>query len=156
MVVLLGIISAGFVVLAICFIFFRLMFELKFLAIQKESDASPLFRRKVNHLRKIEHGRHIRYLLYICLLVALGLSLVIGSFLILADAHQRLKRKNTQLETRVEEVEYQQEQLRLSIPLKTYPKEGIGLNEYRWDKLAEEKKDSDLQKANGISDFSSD
>ncbi|MBO0454243.1 hypothetical protein [Candidatus Enterococcus murrayae] len=145
MTIILGIISAGFVILAIIFVLIRLLFDLRFAAIQKEPDQSPLFRRKVNYLRKLEQARHIRYLLLVCLMTGLGLMLFIGSFLFLAEDHQKLKSKNAQLEDRIKGMEYQQEQLILSIPLKNYPDEGIGLKAHEWNKLTAETKDSKLQ-----------
>ncbi|WP_429957468.1 hypothetical protein [Enterococcus sp. AZ196] len=142
---LLGILSVGLIVLAIILTIVRLLFDLRFAAIQKEPDQSPLFRRKVNYLRKLEQARHIRYLLLTSLVTGVALVLFIGSFLLLAEDHQKLKRKNIQLEKRVEGMEHRQEQLILSIPLKNYPEDGIGLKTYEWDKLASEVKDSTLQ-----------
>ncbi|OJG64593.1 hypothetical protein RV07_GL003969 [Enterococcus malodoratus] len=138
--------SAGLTVLAIIFILLRVVFDLRFSAIQKEPDQTPLFRRKMNHLRKIEQARHIRYLLFSGLMVGCALLVFIGSFLFLVDDHQKMKAKNTHLEDRVERLEQQQKQLLASIPLKNYPENGIGLNEYDWGKLSGEARDSDVQK----------
>ncbi|MGM0165607.1 hypothetical protein IGI39_000549 [Enterococcus sp. AZ135] len=144
--VALGVISAGLVVLAIIFVLIRLVFDFRFTAIQKEPDQTPMFRRKVNHLRRIEQARHIRYLLFTCLMIGFGMMVVIGSFLVLADEQQKQKIQNTEMKERVSQLEEQQSALIASIPLKNYPKEGIGLNELEWTNLAREAKDSDLQK----------
>ncbi|MBO0457682.1 hypothetical protein JZO77_13160 [Enterococcus hulanensis] len=144
--VILGIVGAGLVVLAIIFVLIRLVFDLRFSAIQKEPDQSPLFRRKVNYLRKIEQAKHIRYLLLTCLAIGIALMLFVGAFLKLAEDHQKLNGQNTQLEDRLDQLEEEQKQLIASIPLKNYPEEGIGLDTYDWDKLAGEMKDSKLQK----------
>lgn len=144
--VALGVISAGLVVLAIIFILIRLVFDFRFTAIQKDPDQTPMFRRKVNHLRRIEQARHIRYLLVTCLIVSLALIFFVSSFLILANDYQGMQSQNTEMKERISQLEKQQTALIASIPLKNYPKEGIGLNELEWTKLAGEAKDSDLQK----------
>lgn len=144
--VILGVISAGIVVLALLFLFIRLVFDLRLTAVEQEPDQSPLFRRKVNHLRKIEQARHIRYLLVTCLMMGVGLVIIIGSFLTLADDQRNMKAQNKQAYERIGQLEKQQERLTASIPLRNYPEEGIGLNEYEWDKLVGENQDSDVQK----------
>jgi len=144
--VILGVVGVGLIVLAIIFVLMRLVFDLRFSAIQKEPDQSPLFRRKVNYLRKIEQAKHIRYLLLTCLAIGLALMLFVGAFLMLAEDQEEMKQQNTQLEERLESLEQEQQQLIASIPLKNYPEEGIGLETYDWDKLAAETKDSQLQK----------
>lgn len=146
MMVMIGIASAGIVVLAILFLFIRLVFDLRLTAVEQELDQSPLFRRKVIHLRKIEQARHIRYLLVTCLMMGGGFVMIIGSFLTLADEQQNMKEQNKQAYERIGQLEKQQEQLLASIPLKNYPEEGIGLKEYEWDKLVGKNQDSDVQK----------
>ncbi|MGM0113373.1 hypothetical protein IGI52_003745 [Enterococcus sp. DIV0187] len=146
MMVILGIVSAGFVGLAIIFVLLRLVLDLRFSTIQKEPDQTPMFRRKVNHLRRIEQARHIRYLLFTSLMIGLGLMVFIGSFLVLTDDYQKQKTQNMEMKERISELEKQQTALIASIPLKNYPEEGIGLEKYDWEKLAGETKDSDLQK----------
>ena len=145
LLVIVGIFSAVLVVLALLFVLIRLVFDWRLTLIQREPDQSPLFRRKLNHLRKLEQARHIRYLLLTCLMIGIGLAVIIGAFLALANDQQTIKTRNTRLEDRVENLESQQEQLIKSIPLKKYPEEGIGLTDYEWDKLATEEKDSKLQ-----------
>ncbi|MGG5369907.1 hypothetical protein [Enterococcus sp. AZ196] len=144
--ILLGIISAGFIVLAIILILVRLILDLRFSAIQKEPDQSPLFRRKVHYLRKIEQAKDIRYLLVTCLTIGIALMIFIGSFVFLAEDYQKMKTQSTHLEDRMERMDQQQKRLVASIPLKNYPKEGIGLKDYSWEKLTAENKDSKLQK----------
>lgn len=146
MTILLGILSVGLVLLAISFVLFRLVFDLQLSAIQKESDQTSLFRRKVNHLKKIEQTRHIRYLLLSCLMLGLGWIFFMGVFLVLVEDQQGLEAANQQLESRVKGLEHQQEQFIASIPLKNYPKEGIGLDEYEWEKLVGKSKDSSVQR----------
>lgn len=146
LLVIIGILSAGLVALAILLILIRFVFDLRLTAIQREPDHSQLFRRKVNHLRKIEQARHIRYLLITCLMIGIGLAVMIGSFLVLVDNQQKMAAQNQKVHKRIAYLEKQQEQLMTSIPLKKYPKEGIGLKNYDWEKLAGEKKDLKLQK----------
>lgn len=146
MMVMIGTISAGIVVLAILFVLIRLVFDLRLAAVEQEPDQSPLFRRKVIHLRKIEQARHIRYLLVTCLMIGIGVVMIIGSFLTLAHDQQDMKAQNKQAYERIGQLEKQQEQLMASIPLRNYPEEGIGLKEYKWDKLVGENQDSDVQK----------
>lgn len=146
LLVILGMLSAVLVVLATIFVLIRLVLDWRLTMIQREPDQSALFRRKLNHLRKIERARHLRYLLLTCLMIGIGLAMVIGSFLVLADDHQKLKTRTIKLEERVDKLESQQKQLIKSIPLKKYPEEGIGLADYEWNKLSGENQDSDLRK----------
>ncbi|MGL9727256.1 hypothetical protein [Enterococcus sp. DIV0756] len=145
LLVILGILSAVFVILAILFVLIRLVFDWRLTLIQREPDQSPLFRRKLNHLRKIEQARHIRYLLLTCLMIGIGLVVTIGAFLVLANDQQKITVQNQKANERITQLEKQQKQLIKSIPLKKYPEEGIGLTDYEWDKLATEEKDSKLQ-----------
>ena len=123
--VIVGILSIGFVVLAILLVLVRFVFDLRLTAIQQEADHSQLFRRKINHLRKIEQARHIRYLLIICLMIGIGLAILIGSFLVLMDKQQKLTAQNQIDHERIIYLEKQQKQLMANIPLKKYPEEGI-------------------------------
>ncbi|MDU5334648.1 hypothetical protein [Enterococcus sp.] len=150
MMVISGVISAIFVGLSIILIFIRLMFDLRFTAVQQEPDQTPLFRRKVNHLRKIEQSRHIRYLLIACLMIGIGTVIIMGSFLILADKQQKMTVQNQKANQRIARLEKQQKELIKSTPLKNYPENGIGLKEYEWDKLVGENKDLKLQKQTEI------
>lgn len=143
--ILLGIVSAGLVLLVICFILIRLLLDVRFAAIQKEPDQTPLFRRKVNHLRKIEQAKHIRYLLFSCLTIGFALMLFIAAFLVLVDDYQKINAQKISMNERIVLLEKQQKQLIASIPLKNYPEEGIGLKGYAWDKVASEVSNSDLQ-----------
>ena len=145
LLVILGILSAVLVVLAILFVLIRLVFDWRLTIIQREPNQSPLFRRKLHHLRRIEQARHIRYILFTCLMIGLGLTIMIGSFLILADDQQKMKGQNQKTNERITQLEKQQKQLIKSIPLKKYPEEGIGLADYEWNRLAVEEKDSKLQ-----------
>lgn len=140
---ILGIIGAGFVLIALVIIILRLIFDIQLTTIQKDVDQSPLFRKKVTHLRKIEQARHIRYLLFICLSIGVALMLLIISFLILSKDYQKIGVEKAQLENRIENLESQQKKVIASIPLKNYPEEGIGLKEYEWNKL---NNDSTVQK----------
>lgn len=145
MMVILGVLSAGLVVLAIIVVIIRLVFDWRLRRIQQEPNHSPLFRRKVQHFRKIEQTRNIRYLLFTCLITELGVIIVIGSFLILANDQQKMNVQNQKANERITELEKQQKQLVKSIPLKNYPEEGIGLTDYEWDKLARKDENSKLQ-----------
>ncbi|OTO67785.1 hypothetical protein A5865_003464 [Enterococcus sp. 12E11_DIV0728] len=142
---ILAIVSAGFVIAAISVTLIRLAFDRRFRAIQQEPDQTVLFRRKLHYLRRIEQARHIRYLFATSLLIGVALVSFIGSFFVLANDYQHTKTENTRLTERIETVEEKQQQLATSIPLKTYPEDGIGLKEYAWDKLTVENKDSGLQ-----------
>lgn len=146
MMLIVGMIGAGLTVLAISLLLLRVVFDWRFSVIQKEPDQTPLFRRKINHLRKIEQAKHIRYLLLACLTIGLALMIFIGSFLFLADDHQKMKTQTRQMKEQIAQLEKQQKQLVASIPLKNYPENGIGLETYDWDKLVAENKDSELQK----------
>lgn len=144
--VILGIISAVFVVVAILLVLIRLVFDIRLTAIQQEPDQSQLFRRKVNYLKKREQDRHIRYLLITCLMIGLGVAIITGSFLSLLDNQLELTAQNQKANNRILQLEKRQKQLMASIPLKKYPKEGIGLKEYNWERLTDGKKDLSLQR----------
>lgn len=146
MTLIVGMIGAGLTVLAISLLLLRVVFDWRFSAIQKEPDQTPLFRRKVNHIKKIEQERHLRYLFFSGLLVGSALLIFIGSFLFLADDNQKMKTQTRQMSEQIIHLEQQQKSLVASIPLKNYPENGIGLNEYDWGKLSSEARDSEVQK----------
>ena len=136
--VILGIVGAGLVILAIIFVVIRLVFDLRFSAIQKEPDQTSLFRRKVNYLRKIEQARHTRYLLLSSLILGLALLIFLSDFLMLANDHQKMATQTHQMKERLTHLEKQQKQLIASIPLKNYPENGIGLKGEAWEKVTAE------------------
>lgn len=142
---ILGIGSFLIVLVVLVLTLLRLSLEVRFTRIQKEPHPSNLFRRKVQYVKRIEQEKHIRYLLLISLAIGIGLVLFLSSFLLLAEEYQQMTKENTEVTERLTNLEKKHEQLVASIPLKNYPKEGIGLKEYDWKKLSEEAKDSILQ-----------
>ena len=130
-----GIVSIGLILAVIGTAIFRLLVDRRYTAIQREPDHPILFRRKLNYLRKIEQARDIRYLFAASLITGAAAILLIGSFLFLSEDQQTLKQQNTALKGRILQLEKRQTQLAQSIPLKKYPKEGLGLGDYEWNKL---------------------
>ena len=146
MMIIVGMFGAGLTVLAIILLLLRMVFDLRFSAIQKEPNQTLLFQRKVNYLRKIEQAKHIRYLLLACIMIGLALIVFIGSVRFLADDHQKMKAQTSQMNEQIAQLEKQQKQLVASIPLKNYPEAGIGLEDFDWGRLSGEARDSDVQK----------
>lgn len=145
MMILLGSVSALFVFAAVVLTLLRISFDLRFSAIQKEPDQTPLFRRKVKYLRKVEQAKHIRYLLVTCLSVGIALMVLLSAFYFLAKDQQTMARQTNKLTERIDYLEQEQKQLIASLPLKNYPAEGVGLKDYAWEKLSDETKDAKLQ-----------
>lgn len=143
---ILGVVSAGFVLVAIFLTVLRLIFDRRFTAIQQEPDQTVLFRRKVNYLRKIEQTRHTRYLLLSSLILGLALLLFLSAFLMLVNDHQKMTTQTHQMKEWLTRIEKQQKQLIASLPLKNYPENGIGLKGEAWEKVTAENSKLELKK----------
>ena len=142
MMFILGIICAAFVAAMVIVLTIRILFDARLVAIQKEPNHSRLFRRKVEYLKKIEQTRTVRYLLVSGLIFGLSLIFCTSSYLLL---DQKSSHQTQELSRQIKRLEQQQKQVIASIPLQSYPEEGIGLKQLQWKKLADEEQDSDLQ-----------
>lgn len=143
---LLEIVSTIFSTVVILWMLLRLNFDRRLLVIQKEEGQSSLFRKKMNYVKKVEQEKQLRYLIRSCFLLGITLLLLVSSLVILADTHQKVRKQASKLQDRIEVLERQQKQLVSSIPLKSYPDSGIGLEAYDWKKLTVESNDSPMQK----------
>ena len=142
---ILALTSGVFVLIAIIVTINRILFEQRFTAIQQEPDQTVLFRRKVQYLKRIEQERHIRYLLLISLAISFGVLVFISSYSMFVATFQQMETKTVRMENRIQELEEKQTQLAVRIPLAHYPEAGIGLNDYKWDKLSEDGEESVLR-----------
>lgn len=142
---ILTIISAGIIFTAVVLAILRLVVERRLFVIQQESNHSLSFRRRLNYIKKLEQARNIRYLFLLSLLSSISVMILTGGFFYLFTENQHLQHESSKGQERIVELEKKQQQLATSIPLKTYPEEGIGLKEYEWDKMKAEDTDSDLR-----------
>lgn len=131
-------VSVGLVI-AILIIWFRRMFiKMQLEQIQLTKNVSDSFQRKFEYIKQVEQGKQLSALLLIVLLLAMGLLLVTFSLFQFDQQQQRTTDQNNQINDELYLIKKDQKQLITKMPIKAYPKDGIGLKEYSWDELFSE------------------
>ncbi|OJG65038.1 hypothetical protein RV07_GL003492 [Enterococcus malodoratus] len=103
--------------------------------IKPPRDASATFQRKLDYVRQIQQTKHISALLFVTFCLAVGVLLTTYSLFQVQDQLYAVNEQNNALKDDVQVMKKEQKKLVNKLPVKEYPKEGIGLEEYSWDDL---------------------
>nr|WP_251866085.1 hypothetical protein [Enterococcus malodoratus] len=103
--------------------------------IKPPRDASATFQRKLDYVRQIQQTKHISALLFVTFCLAAGVLLTTYSLFQVQDQLYAVNEQNNALKDDVQVMKKEQKKLVNKLPVKEYPKEGIGLEEYSWDDL---------------------
>ena len=97
---------------------------------------TPLsFQRKLEYVKQAEQGKHVSALLYLTVLLAIGLLLTTYGLFKMEDQLYIMTEGTSQLKDEVYTLKKEQKQIITKLPIKTYPKKGIGLKDYPWEEL---------------------
>lgn len=103
--------------------------------IKPPRDASATFQRKLDYVKQIQQTKHISALLFVIFCLAVGLLLTSYSLFQVQDQLYAMNEQNSTLKDDVQVMKKEQKKLVNKIPVKEYPSEGIGLQDYAWDEL---------------------
>nr|WP_244266032.1 hypothetical protein [Enterococcus malodoratus] len=114
---------------------YRMVINVRLQLIKPPRDASATFQRKLDYVRQIQQTKHISALLFVTFCLAVGVLLTTYSLFQVQDQLYAVNEQNNALKDDVQVMKKEQKKLVNKLPVKEYPKEGIGLEEYSWDDL---------------------
>ncbi|MBO0458833.1 hypothetical protein JZO77_19030 [Enterococcus hulanensis] len=139
-------IIVGLVILILIIWSRRMFIKLQLERLRLPTNNSPSFQRKLDYVKQVELGKHVSALLLVILFITMGLLLTTYSLFRMEDQLNVVTKRNNQLKDELYLVKKEQKQLITKIPIKPYPKGGIGLKEYSWEELfSEENREKQYQ-----------
>nr|WP_240145411.1 hypothetical protein [Enterococcus raffinosus] len=114
---------------------YRMIINVRLQLIKPPRDASATFQRKLDYVKQIQQTKHISALLFVTFCLAVGLLLTSYSLFQVQDQLYAMNEQNSTLRDDVQVMKKEQKKLVNKIPVKEYPSEGIGLQDYAWDEL---------------------
>lgn len=128
-------ICIGLIIVVLLVWLYRMVINVRLQLIKPPRDASATFQRKLDYARQIQQTKHISALLFVTFCLAVGVLLTTYSLFQVQDQLYAVNEQNNALKDDVQVMKKEQKKLVNKLPVKEYPKEGIGLEEYSWDDL---------------------
>ena len=128
-------ICVGLIIVVLLVWLYRMVINVRLQLIKPPRDASATFQRKLDYVKKIQQAKHTSALLFISFCLAIGLLLTTYSLFQVQDQLYAVNEQNNTLRDDVQVMKKEQKKLVNKLPVKEYPKEGIGLQDYAWDEL---------------------
>ncbi|MGM0112759.1 hypothetical protein [Enterococcus sp. DIV0187] len=131
-------ISVALIIVVLVIWFQRIAIKLQFDRIKLPKNMPLSFQRKLEYVKQVEQSKHVSALLIVVFFMTMGLLLV--TFSLFQLDHQLVLSVNqtNQLKDELYLVKKEQKQLLTKMPIKSYPKGGLGLTEYPWEELFSE------------------
>lgn len=108
--------------------------------LQLPKNTPPSFQRKLEYVKQAEQTKHVSALLYLTIFLAMGLLLTTYGLFKVEDQLHGLSERSNQLKDELYTLKKEQKQIITKLPIKEYPKKGIGLKDYSWEELFSEEK----------------
>ncbi|MGP5429052.1 hypothetical protein ACTXNW_06330 [Enterococcus malodoratus] len=145
-------ISVGLVILILIIWFRRMIIKVQLQRLNVPPNTPSSFRKKLEVVKQAEQGKHVSALLYLTILLALGLLLTTYGLFQMEDQLHVVTERTNQLKDELYTLKKEQKQIITKLPIKAYPKKGIGLKDYQWDDLfAEENREKQYEIENDLS-----
>lgn len=128
-------VCVGLIILVLLVWLYRMIINVRLQLIKPPRDASATFQRKLDYVKQIQQTKHISALLFVSFCLAVGLLLTSYSLFQVQDQLYAMNEQNSTLKDDVQVMKKEQKKLVNKIPVKKYPSEGIGLQDYAWDEL---------------------
>ena len=128
-------VCVGLIILVLLVWLYRMIINVRLQLIKPPRDASATFQRKLDYVKQIQQTKHISALLFVIFCLAVGLLLTSYSLFQVQDQLYAMNEQNSTLKDDVQVMKKEQKKLVNKIPVKEYPSEGIGLQDYAWDEL---------------------
>ena len=131
-------ICIGLIILALLVWGFRMIINVRLQMIKPPRDASVTFQRKLDYVKQIQQAKHVSSLLFITFCLALGILLTTYKTSQTKEQLYALNEQNNLLKDELQLMKKEQKKLVNKLPVKEYPPEGIGLQDYSWKELFSE------------------
>ncbi|MDU5335480.1 hypothetical protein [Enterococcus sp.] len=128
-------ICVGLIIIVLLVWLYRMVINVRLQMIKPPRDASATFQRKLDYVKQIQQTKHISALLFVTFCLAVGLLLTTYSLFQVQDQLYAINEQNNALKDDIQVMKKDQKKLINKLPVKKYPQEGIGLQEYTWDEL---------------------
>lgn len=125
----------GLIILVLLVWVYRMIINVRLQMIQPPKDASETFQRKLEYVKQIQQRKHTTALLFTTFCLAVGLLLAVYSLFQVQNQLYTVNERNSELRDEVQVMQKEQKKLINKLPVKAYPDEGVGLQEYNWDEL---------------------
>lgn len=135
-------ICVGLIILVLLIWLYRMIINVRLQMIEPPKDASETFQRKLDYVKQIQQTKHTTALLFTTFCLAVGLLLTTYSLFQVQSQLYVVDERNSELRDEVQVMKKEQKKLINKLPVKAYPENGVGLQEYNWDELfADEKRE---------------
>ncbi|MGG5370835.1 hypothetical protein [Enterococcus sp. AZ196] len=128
-------ICAGLIILVLLVWLYRMVINVRLQLIKPPRDASTTFQRKLDYVKQMQQTKHVSALLFITFCLAVGSFLTTYSLFQVQDQLYAVNEQNSTLRDDVQVMKKEQKKLINKLPVKEYPQEGIGLQDYAWAEL---------------------
>lgn len=128
----------GLVILILIVWFRRMIIKVQLQRLQLPPHTPPSFQRKLEVVKQAEQEKHVSALLFLTLFLAMGLLLTTYGLFQMQDQLHVITERSSQLKDELYTLKKEQKQIITKLPIKEYPKKGIGLKDYSWDELFSE------------------
>lgn len=133
-------ISVALVIVILIVWFRRMLIKVQLQRLNVPPNTPLSFQRKLEYVKQAEQEKHVSALLYLTIFLALGLLLTTYGLFQMEDQLHIVTERTNQLKDELYTVKKEQKQLINKMPIKAYPKNGIGLMEYPWNELFSDEK----------------
>lgn len=133
----LNIVSFVFIVVGFLVVGARLLRELQLKQAEALKNQPQLFKQKFIQLKKQEYEKHVIALMLTSLLLLLGLVFLTSRLLRMEDQYGLLQQQQVKLNADFKNIKEEKMNLLVNLPITTYPKDGLGLVDMKWDVLKE-------------------
>ena len=128
-------ISVALVILIFIVWFRRIIIKVQIQRLNVPPNTPISFRRKLEYVKQAEQEKHVSSLLFLTIFLAIGLLLTTYGLFKVEDQLHTVTERTNQLKDELYTLKKEQKQIINKLPIKAYPKKGIGLKEYPWDEL---------------------
>ncbi|GCF95396.1 hypothetical protein NRIC_32870 [Enterococcus florum] len=141
----LNVVNAVILAVVLGIVIYRLIIQFQVSRVEKTEYSDSKFQKKLHVFKQITSQKHVAFLLGLCLAIGVSLLLVTVNLFQLNQTVDSMKEQTSLLDEEIQRLSNQQEELITKIPIKDYPKEGIDLKKYEWDKVFGEERQEELQ-----------
>ena len=131
-------ISVALVILILIVWFRRMFIKVQLQRLRLPPNTPLSFQRKLEYVKQAEQEKHVSALLFLSIFLAMGLLLTTYGLFQMEDQLHVVTERTNQLKDELYTLKKEQKQIITKLPIKTYPKGGIGLKDYPWEALFSE------------------
>lgn len=128
----------GLVILILIIWFRRMIVKVQLERLNIPPNVPRAFQRKLDYVKRAEQEKHVSALLFLTIMLGVGLLLTTYGLFQMENQLHVVREQTNLLKDEVYTLKKDQKQIITKLPIKTYPKKGIGLKEFPWEELFSE------------------